>query len=65
MTIDVPTAVVVGGAISALAGVGAWVANTTVFRRLDALEEKHAANAREFREANHALDKRLLLLEPR
>jgi hypothetical protein len=63
MTIDVPTAVVVGGALSALAGVGAWVANTTVFRRLDALEKNHAGNAKEFREANHELDKRLALLE--
>lgn len=39
MTIDVPTATIVGGAVAALAAGIGWVARTTVFGRFDALEK--------------------------
>ena len=65
MTVDVPTAVLVGGAISAVAAMGAWAARTTIFDRLSKLEEKHDQSAGRFGEGDHVLDKRVTVLEER
>lgn len=63
MTVDVPTAVLVSGALGALGAAATWVARTTVFERLASLEDKQEKNARRFGEGDHDLDKRLTVVE--
>lgn len=63
MTFDVPTAVLVGGVLSALGAGVAWVARTTVFDRLTSLEDAYKGSATRFGEGHHGLDKRLTVVE--
>ena len=48
MTFDVPTAVLVGGVLTALGGVTSWVARTVVLDRITKLEESRDGMGKRF-----------------